>query len=470
MGATTLDEISVSSYLINGPLLNVDNYDTNIKNIKTLGAPLDMEIHSSINGFYRYGSISFYDDGGIRESLPLTGNEIISIMYRNNFRSGNNASGPTVAYFNIFDIEEINFSPDAMDSKKFTAKILKFNIIEAPFFLIYNSTLWQKTFGSDTGDDKTSTKMRINKIFEKHILEDLKIYSTSNVKNFIELNFDEMATSLHFNCPSWKSQVLFSYLLDFCKDKDNYGNVKFYPTSNTTNGKIVLNLKSLNSLFKNKKSVEFVMGDMSALDDMKNKIYAVNNKILNQILQYKFLYYDITTVTNGLAGAYMMNYDYKTGRYYTLNENYENSNNKTQYASNYALWKNDISNENTRQYYMGSIDKTLAKSYLNNKVVKNRHQLRCEFVTYVDENIQVGDKITAIFMSGMNEYSRDKSTHLFDEHMTDDWIVEDIVDTYKDGRGMRKMIVMKDSFFNLYTPNSGSSASILPSVNSVNKV
>lgn len=468
---TILDEISVNTFLSSGPLLDVNNSDKIFDSQKHLGVPYEMELHSSINGMYRYGSISFFDDGGIRESLPLTGNEIITIMYRNAYKT-DSGSQPTIIHFNIFDIEEETYYPTAMDSKRFTTKLLKFHIIECPFFLLYNQNLWQKSYGKDTGEESSSEKIFIDKIFEDHLIKDLKIYNPNNKNNLFELNLQKMSTKMHFFSPSWKSQMIFSYLLDYCRDENGYGNVKFYNTTNNANGKIKINLQSLNQMFKNQKVVEFVNLDTSALSNFQKDNSTFNNRVLNQIIKHRFIYYDISSIPAGLAGAYMLNMDYKNSQYYTLYDTYENSNSKKEnsYFSNFAMWRNEISNENTKQYFIGEFPKEHAKKYLNNKIIKNKYQLRCEMMTYVDEAIHPGDKISAIFISGMTEYTRDKQNHLFDEHMSDEWIVEDVVDTFKNGKAIRKMVVVKDSFFNIYDKSAGASSQLpVPKVIYVNK-
>jgi hypothetical protein len=134
------------------------------------------------------------------------------------------------------------------------------------------------------------------------------------------------------------------------------------------------------------------------------------------------------------------------------------------------MWTNDISNENNKQYYLGSFPKTEAKQYLNNKVIKNKYQIRCEILTYVDEQLQIGDKVLLTFPSGMSEQTKDKTTHLFDEHMTDEWVVEEIVDSFRNGKAVRKMVVIKDSFFNIYGKTAGLDINkdVVPKVKFVN--
>lgn len=473
-----LDEISAVCYVNRGPFFNdLDNNKIFSANNK-LGSPIDMEIHSSINGFYRYGYITIYDETGFREAFPLTGNEVISVLYRNTFRDIQSTLPQTI-HFNIFDIEEQIADATQFNSKRFSGKILKIHLIEAPFFLKYNDRAWKVAFGSSDSYILPKSKapvaqsngMYVHDIFTKHFTEHLKLLTGNSKTDLIETDFQKTKTKLHFVCPSWKTQKLFSYLLDFAKDENDSGNIKLYPTTNLQSSRPIVHLKSLNQMFKdtNNKAVIFNLVDNSALTSNPQ---ALGMKGLNQILYHKFLMYDLSSLPSGFAGASLLNFDYATGEYFAHNDTYSESNKKkgNSYFSNYGLWADTISNENTKQYYIGSLPRDIAKNYLNNKIIKNRHQLRCEMITYIDEMIQPGSKILATFPSGMSELTREQQSHLFDEHMSDEWIVEEIVDKYENGLGSRKMICIKDSFFNVYGKPTGSeSTSYLPPVTYVNK-
>jgi hypothetical protein len=104
---------------------------------------------------------------------------------------------------------------------------------------------------------------------------------------------------------------------------------------------------------------------------------------------------------------------------------------------------------------------------LTNTISDHQFQLRCETLTYVDESINPGDKVVLYFESGITALTQDQS-HLLDEQMSGAWIVEEIVDSVINGTGVRKMVIVKDSFFNLYDVSSGSSNSkTLPNVHTV---
>jgi hypothetical protein len=473
-----LDAISAVCFINRGPFLTDLDTDNIFSETNKLGSPIAMEINSSINGFYRYGTLLIYDEKGVRESFPITCNEIISIMYKNDFRDPFE-SLPNVIHFNIFDMEEVVADATQYNSKRFTGKLLKFHLVEAPFFLKYNEKSWKVSFGkSDTYDLPKSSKPSINNngmfvhdIFYKHFKDHLNLISDDPKKDMIEVDFDKMKTKIHLITPSWKTQKILTYLLDFTKDENDYGNVKCFPTTNIETSRPIVHLKSLNKMFSDDKNVPtaFVLTNGSVIDGSINEL---GIKSLNTILSHRFLMYDLSALPSGFSGGSLLNYDYTTGEYFTHYDTYTESNKKkgNSYFSNFGLWSDNISNYETKQFYVGSQHKDSATSYLNNKVIKNKYQLRCEIVTYIDEALQVGDKIIATFPSGMSIMSGEKQEHLFDEHMTDEWIVEEITDKVENGKGMRKMICIKDSLFNIYgNPKGTGKNDYLPKVKYVNK-
>lgn len=468
-------QIDVKAYKNLGPYLTDLNPSNLYKQDNLLtGLPIEMQIFSSINSFYRYGYIVIYDESGARETNPLTANDIITINYRNKVRSLNDSFFSTI-HFNIYDIEEIQMDPTVNNSKRYTGKYLKFHLVEAPFFLSYNDRTWKTAFGSVTSDslkNEIVTKERIDKIFFKHIKNNLKLISDDTKNDFVELAFDEMSAEMHFVAPSWKSQKIFTYLLQYARDKNSYGNVKFWTTSNIDTGRPVLNLRSVNAMVK-KPTRTPVVFTFLAEGDLSNKAENIGVQSLNRILSYTFKFYDLSTVTSGMAGGTLLNYDYKTGRYFKHVDSYTMSNEKKEnaYLSNYGLWVDKIANTDTKQYYFGPMDPKEAENYLNNKINKNRYQLRCDIVTYCDEQIFPGDIIFCTFPSGTAEHSRGAQNNLFDDHMSDQWVVEDVVDILNvDGSAVRKMTIMKDAFFNMYGTSQGVEIpKFVPKVNSVFK-
>lgn len=447
------DNVSAMVYINKGPFF--DKLDPKTFYNTVLGCPMAFEIHQSINGMYRYGYITFEDRIGIRETLPLTGNEILTIKYKNMTTGVDVPTLPRVVHFNVFNIEENQTNNDGFE--RFTNKVLKFHVIEAPFFLKYTQSVWLRSFG------KTDSPIPIDKIFQEHFDNDLKIMSS-----LFSFNFQPMSIKMNFNAPAWRSQTIFSYLLQYARDNNGYGNVKLFNTSDPLTGDVVVNLMSINQMFSAPNSVVFTLVDVQAYESGKTP-GQLGTTSINQVLQHKFLSYDLTTLSTGYAGANLINFDYENSVYYQLNDNYKQniSRKENSYFYNYGLWSDTISNINAKRIFLGPHDKLAAKAFLTNTISDHQFQLRCETLTYVDESINPGDKVVLYFESGITALTQDQS-HLLDEQMSGAWIVEEIVDSVINGTGVRKMVIVKDSFFNLYDVSSGSSNSkTLPNVHTV---
>jgi hypothetical protein len=462
-GIQQLDEISISCYLNRGPnfkylkndeLLNAKNY---------LGNPISIEIHSSINGFYRYGSITFHDTIGFRETLPLTGNDILTVFYKNKHNVNDSLTGRLI-HFNIFDMEEIQLRPASSKEERHTLKAIKMHIIEAPFYLFLNTSKIKKIYGtsSGTGNDKL---LSISDIVE----EIFRGIFNSNSELMEYFNFYFQTTkkiSGQFCNPNWNHQKFIKYLLDYASDKNNRGNFKLFTTSDIQSGKINIVLRNPTHMYSlpfKGKIYEYFLSDESTLNntDISNPLNQIANQKLNTIYYYKFLNYDLSAITSGFGGGTIYNYNYLNGNYSEICNTYTNINTKLPTTSNYLIWKDEISNWNNQVYYDGSMSEFLSTDYLKNKILDNHHQLRCIILTLINENIEIGDVILITFMSGMVSFTKGDS-HLIDEQMSGYWIVEEINDIVHQGKGYRKYILMKDSYFNVYTPNDLDASKILP--------
>ncbi len=103
-GQPDFDMLSCYCWITVGPYMTGLKAGDMIKN--KFGIPYSFEVHSSINGLYRYGTLTLEDKYGIRESLPITGNEIITLAYNNGSRGSITSAQPVFIHFNIFNMEE----------------------------------------------------------------------------------------------------------------------------------------------------------------------------------------------------------------------------------------------------------------------------------------------------------------------------------------------------------------------------
>jgi hypothetical protein len=466
-GSPHVDEVNISVYLNHGPDFDDKKSPEDLFSASnSMGKPISMEVYSSINSMYRYGTITFQDNIGIRETLPLTGNEILTVLYKNTITGSETSITGRLIHFNIVNIEEIQLKPASSKDERFTYKGLKFHIIEAPFFLKYNKFNIQRVFGKDLGNGVIEAP-KINEIIESVLLDDVKI----NEKIF-NIDFHEMTKNVfRVSCPNWRPQQFFKYLLEYARDSENNGNVKLFTSSNPETGLININLKSILGMYKKPnrdKIFEYSLVDESTLKQYEAGVsLPFSTRNINTIYYYKFLTYDLTTVSSGLAGGTLYNYDYSNG-YYTLHDTYTNSNKNNKYFTNFAIWSDSISDWKSKAYYLGSLPETVGRNYLNNRITEHQNQVRCMAMTMINEEIEVGDVVFISFMSGMTSFLQGQQ-HLLDEQMSGGWLVEDVVDVVNYGKGYRKYVLVKDSFFNIYEPDVGNKKNNLPQATSVTK-
>lgn len=453
-GFGDLTEAYASIYVNKGPFM--DEFDPGRMFEIGLDEIYAMEIHSSIDSFYRYGYVIIPDRVGFRETLSLTGNEIITVRYANNVAVS--TFPPKIIHFNIYDMEETSYNGEIRD--KSTNKAIKLHLIEAPFFLKFNQRSWARIFGHDPGDGNM-VGAYLHDIFSTHIQDDLKL--NEEVVNY---NFENMNTQMYWGIPNWKSQKTFQYLLQFAKDEDGFGNVKLFTTSNLDDNSIGLRLSSISQLFKQPKISQVY--SVVNVGPMSNSRIAANgsfsSKALDFLIDYKFETYDLTSLVTGLGGGYTYNYDYLTSERFIQTDDYNSLNDKEKYFGQFALWTREIADWQSVTHLIGPWPKQLAADYLNNKMINQKYQLKCVSNCYLNHTRNVGDKVHITFPSVASAIDDSRT---IDEQMSGDWVIQEMVDVITNTRGFTSVSFIKDSFFNTTHTDAGTSKEKLPEVNPI---
>jgi hypothetical protein len=453
--ASDLSECSVVIYMNQGPFLDNIDKSTLYDDVKGMTDIYSFEIHSSIDGFYRYGSVIIPDRVGFREVAALTGNEIITIRYMNTV-TADFIPFKTI-HFNIYDIEEVSYADNLRD--KFTNKAIKLHLIESPIFLKYNQRVWSRHFGKDLGRDEDSKeKMTIDQVFLSHLQNDLKLN-----EEYIRYDFDPMITDVYWTIPFWKPQKTFSYLLQFAQDQNNYGCVKFYTTSDNDNDITVINLRSIAQMFDRQEtpySYSFV-GTNAFISSAGEADGKEMSKLINQLFDYKFETYDVTSIVSGLAGAMIYNTNYSQSLKWVQTEDYESSNRKDKYFAQFGLWNPEISNYKSTMFMRTDWHTPDVQSFIQNKIVSKKYQLKCISSSYINQARNVGDRVRLDIPSGAYATNPNKD---LDVQMSGDWIISDIKDYYVNGRGYSSISFIKDAFFDTVRADTGNTPERLPAV------
>jgi hypothetical protein len=181
---------------------NIDYFATNLTNV------VSFNVKDSIESYYRTGTLLLSDRLGFRSSAPLTGNEIISVRYKNNIYSYENNIIPKVVHFRIFDIEEV------LDTREQNgvsgATLIKIDLVEFPAFDMFSYNEVYKTFGEEVDISK----------YIRDMLND-----APNLSKHYDLEVDNSRTDLkmQFWSPNWSIIKNIEYLKNFLLDEKGRG-------------------------------------------------------------------------------------------------------------------------------------------------------------------------------------------------------------------------------------------------------
>lgn len=167
---------------------------------------LEIEVRETIDQFYRTGKVVIADKSMLRETLPFTGNEIVSVRYKNRFHSGLSNLKDKVVHFKIFHIEEYEDMADRSNSPG--GSYVVFHLVEWPAF-DFLSTIVYQTF-------KTSTTPGAG-VRASTLIEDL-LKGINGFENHYDINVDPSQEDLNFTnfwIPRWTITKAIKYINQF---------------------------------------------------------------------------------------------------------------------------------------------------------------------------------------------------------------------------------------------------------------
>lgn len=144
---------------------NIDYFGLEI----TPDSVVSFQVRDSIDKLYRTGALTLHDRGSIRQILPITGNEIFTIAYKNHVHEGNSELKYKVIHFRVFHIEEVE---DKSNEVGITAEsYIKLYLVEFPIFDMFSYNRVYRTFDNNEGvrvNDFVELMLKGIPFFEKH--------------------------------------------------------------------------------------------------------------------------------------------------------------------------------------------------------------------------------------------------------------------------------------------------------------
>lgn len=169
---------------------------------------VSFSIKDSIESYYRTGTVVLSDRLGSRSSMPLTGNEIISIKYKNSLYSFENNIPSKVIHFRIFSIEEQD--DDKEQNSNSGASLIKINLVEFPVFDMFSYNQIYKTF-----DEEVKISEYIDNMLS----------GIPNIKKHYDIDVESSRNDIKMNfwSPNWTVTKNIEYIKNFLLDEKNRG-------------------------------------------------------------------------------------------------------------------------------------------------------------------------------------------------------------------------------------------------------
>jgi hypothetical protein len=121
---------------------------------------IGFEVTDSLDSFFKTGKIILADSDGLNEIMPLTGQEVIAIRYKNLVSSV--SSGEKIVYFRIFSIAETDNFMD--QNAKSSSKFIVINLVEFPAFEMLTLSSVYKTYPNNMATVSTIVQDMLSSI------------------------------------------------------------------------------------------------------------------------------------------------------------------------------------------------------------------------------------------------------------------------------------------------------------------
>jgi hypothetical protein len=181
----------------------IDGFDFFGKN-SMLANCIGFEVTDSLDSFFKTGKVVLADETALNELLPLTGNEVVAIRYKN--LVSDVASGEKIVYFRIFAITETDNFQNA--NAKSSSKFIVLNLVEFPAFEMFSLSAVYKSYA---GNNQKISKIIFDMLSEIPFID--KYYQLKNPL--------PTKGTMDFWIPHWTPMKTMTYLQQYAVSQLN---------------------------------------------------------------------------------------------------------------------------------------------------------------------------------------------------------------------------------------------------------
>jgi hypothetical protein len=424
---------------------------------KTIGdTVIKFEIYESVDMYFKTAKMICHDRFASREYMPLTGNEIISIRYKNSIHP--DGVPEKILHFFINDIREVK-NPKEWDRG---SNLLQISLVEAPIHYFLSANSVYKSYSWD-GGSKSAYPKRSKSIYD--LMNDT-INLIPNIRNWYEIDIEQTADTesdkINFFIPNWTPLKTLNYLRKFAVNKDGMPYYVCYidPPKKFGN-KPTLVCKSIYTLMKTKEyhvfSSQFAQHTNRSPQGSTEPVRDINEgqtdkyDITNTIRETRFNYFNrIKSSFGNLSGETFFTFDYINDNKY-VGLDYDTFKNNYSGLGQYSLHSMNYGNQWSRfRHHSFNEPKRLLSMKQNEYAYATiQSAISCQLDMTLNELRRPGQIADIVFKSPM------KDTNI-DRMMSGKWLIWSQVDCLA-GIGAAAasyVICVKDGFESLaYNPD-----------------
>ena len=405
-----------------------------IKNLDVLGQSRDlsnnmikMEVTNSVRGLFKTATLLIQDRDNLRETLPLTGNEIIAISY-NNVCNEANAVAPTT----LFSIASVSDQPNiiAGNAHEHQERILALTLVEFPIYNFLVNVPIYKTY-------KWNQETHKPNISPSEVLHD-SLSQIENIGKWYDIDAAITPTKKTINnlyIPNWHIMDVIKYLQPLSTSMTDTGNYIFGTRetlkSHVTKPQIVFQpmleyySKHSEDTIRNYNTVEFLLertdGPVSYNMSLKDYVSSISIDYGN-VLKRSF---------SKMSGHTFATMDYQADNNYLAADFDHYIKNEHKHISPYTLHTNKYGNQygNFNSHPISNPTEILTPLKNQYSRLLMETGVTLNLTTYVNENRTVGEK-GRLYIPSYNNESDDRNIPQYDkmfsgEYMT--WAITDVI-------------------------------------------
>lgn len=391
-------------------------------------------IADSLDGSYRTCEMILNDLYNMREIVPFTGTEIISIYYKN-VLAEDQPNSRKLIHFSIHSISEIPVETAlSAGHKKLNIKLVEFPIYN---FLIANQ--YYKTYPINA-NNKPNLK------FSDIVKDQLSL--VPNFYDWYDIDIeDSTSNAISFYVPNWSILKTINYCRKYAvSQKDNMGSYVFHVGKEVGRSKPVIYFKPVLK-FVNDINKSRVYG--TSYQDVGRKQGSYNP--IDTIQSYIFKYHDAQKVSV-MSGNTEVTFDYLKDNLYISSDYDDFLKNKYRGLNNYPIYP--TSNGNMwSTFHRSAFNQEEAKINLKNELFNEYannllyNSVSCIAQCHISEARNVGERAELIFNVADTE-------KVYDKMFSGSWITWSSVDAYVNGIATSTVTFINDGFNDILDPSN----------------